>query len=886
MAEFGRTVKTTCPYCGVGCGIVATPQPGGSVDIKGDVDHPANFGRLCSKGAALSETLVDDNRLLMPAIGGNDTSWDRALSHVANSFKTVISDHGPDAVAFYVSGQLMTEAYYVANKLMKGFMGSANIDTNSRLCMSSTVAAQKRCFGSDLVPTCYDDLEQADLVVIVGSNMAWCHPVLYQRLVAARQNNGTRVVVIDPRKTATCDIADVHLAIKPGTDVKLFNGLFVHLVNTGQIDQRFTENHTSGFEETFIAALQDGAEIAGVAAVCGLDEQQLIKFYQLFEQRAKTVTVFSQGVNQSSSGTDKVNAILNVHLMTGRIGKPGQGPLSLTGQPNAMGGREVGGLANVLAAHMDFGVASMDRVGRFWQAQNMARKPGLKAVDLFSAVNSGQIKALWVMGTNPAVSMPESSVVKSALEKCPFVVVSDCSRNVDTLKYANVVFPATTWGERDGIVTNSERMMSRQRSFKKPPGSARADWRIICDVAKKMGFNDAFDYSGPAQIFNEHARLSAFENDGSRVFNLSGLTNLSAAGYDHFPPVKWPALKNADAPSERLFADGRFDTDDTRACFVPLSFQPPLSFADKNFPLLLNTGRVRDQWHTMTRTGESPKLARHRAEPFIEINSDDAKQYGLVAGQLAVVSSQRGDIIVRAGIDEGCQQGTVFVPIHWSDQNASNAVVSKLISPGRDAVSGQPEFKNTAVAVAPFNAAWSGLVVTKSYIDGPDVDYWTRMQARGCSVMTMSGLTAPDDWQVFIDKMAGQHDFEWVSYSDSVKSIHRFAGFLSGQLQMIVFISPHPNLPDLTWIEEQFSDQDTKKTTRLAVLAGRSSGPVIDPGALVCSCFGVGLNQLIKAIVENGAMTVETIGDLIKAGTNCGSCRPEIQAILEKQRAA
>ncbi|MEO8883854.1 MAG: molybdopterin-dependent oxidoreductase, partial [Devosia sp.] len=450
----GVTIRTTCPYCGVGCGVLATPRPDGSVAIAGDPDHPANFGRLCSKGAALGETLSLDARLLYPEVGEERVSWDHALDLVASTFSRTIAEYGLDSVAFYGSGQLLTEDYYVANKLMKGFIGSGNIDTNSRLCMASSVAGHKRAFGADTVPGNYEDIELADLVVLVGSNLAWCHPVIYQRLAKAKaERPGMRVVVIDPRRTMTCDIADLHLAVAADGDTALFVGLLADLRRQKAIDIGFVEGYTTGFADALHAAA--AWSIARVAEATGLAERDVALFYDWFMSTTKVVTVFSQGVNQSATGTDKVNAIINCHLATGRIGLPGMGPFSITGQPNAMGGREVGGLANTLAAHMDFDAASIDRVSRFWGSDRVATKPGLKAVDLFDAVADGLIKALWIMATNPVDSMPEADAVRAALRACQFVVVSEMNRSTDTAIEARIRLPAAGWGEKDGTVTNS-----------------------------------------------------------------------------------------------------------------------------------------------------------------------------------------------------------------------------------------------------------------------------------------------------------------------------------------------------------------------------------------------------------------------------------------------
>src|SRR4051812_30324260 len=507
-------IRTTCPYCGVGCGVLAAPDGFGGAAISGDTEHPANFGRLCSKGAALGETLGLDGRLLHPMLRQQDgtlarVDWNQALGRVADGFARTIERHGPDAVAFYLSGQLLTEDYYVANKLMKGFVGTANVDPNSRLCMSSSVAGHRRAFGADTVPGTYEDLDQADLLVFVGSNAAWCHPVLYQRMLANKQARGAKFVVIDPRRTDTCSEADLFLGLKPGTDAALFSGVLVHLADSGALDRDYIASYTGGFDETLARARSLAGSAAATALATGLSEADVAAFFKLFRDTPKVVTLYSQGVNQSAQGTDKVNAILNCHLATARIGKPGMAPFSLTGQPNAMGGREVGGLANQLAAHMGFTPPDIDRVRRFWKAPAIATHEGLKAVQLFEAINRGEVKALWVMGTNPAVSLPDADFVREALKKLELFVVSENVLSNDTVDAGpHVLLPALAWGEKSGTVTNSERRISRQRSFLPAPGEARPDWWIVSETAKRLGFGDSFGYKSAAEIFREHAALS------------------------------------------------------------------------------------------------------------------------------------------------------------------------------------------------------------------------------------------------------------------------------------------------------------------------------------------------------------------------------------------
>ncbi|MFQ3323752.1 MAG: assimilatory nitrate reductase catalytic subunit [Pseudomonadales bacterium] len=480
------TIKTTCPYCGVGCGVEATLKDDRLIAVTGDKSHPANLGKLCVKGTALNETMGHHGRLLAPQIDGIEVDWPTAIDTVASRLTAIREQHGPNAIAFYLSGQLLTEDYYVANKLAKGFIGTANVDTNSRLCMSSAVAAYKRAFGNDLVPCSYEDIDHCELLILTGSNAAWTHPVLYQRMVAAKkQNPKMKIVVIDPRRTASCDIADLHLAIAPGSDGFIFNGLLNYLASDKKLDNQYISDHTQGFD----AALNAAAEltIEAVVANTGVSEADIVTFYRWYADTANTISFYSMGINQSATGTDKCNAIINCHLATGRIGKIGAGPFSITGQPNAMGGREVGGLANILAAHMDYSFDNIALVSEFWQSKSVNTMPGLKAVDLFDAVATGEIKAIWIMGTNPVVSMPNADKVKAALENCDTVIVSDCVEETDTTATANILLPATGWGEKSGTVTNSERRISRQRSLEPAAGQAKDDWWILASVAKKNG---------------------------------------------------------------------------------------------------------------------------------------------------------------------------------------------------------------------------------------------------------------------------------------------------------------------------------------------------------------------------------------------------------------
>ncbi|ATN36566.1 nitrate reductase (plasmid) [Rhizobium sp. ACO-34A] len=873
--------RTTCPYCGVGCGVIATVSDEGAVSVKGDPDHPANFGRLCSKGSALAETLDLEGRALYPEIMGERTTWDTALDMVARTFAQTIAMHGPDAVAFYVSGQLLTEDYYLANKLMKGFIGSANIDTNSRLCMASSVAGHRRAFGADTVPGVYEDLELADLVVLVGSNMGWCHPVLYQRLAAAKAARpGMKVVVIDPRRTATSDIADLHLSIRPDGDVALFNGLLSHLAKSPAIDENYLAAHTTGFADAFAAA--SSLSFAELIECTGLGAGELRQFFGLFERTEKVVTCYSQGVNQSSIGTDKVNAIINCHLATGRIGRPGMGPFSLTGQPNAMGGREVGGLANMLAAHMAIeNPQHRDRVQRFWNAPTIADRPGLKAVDMFEAVADGRIKALWIMSTNPVVSMPDANRVKAAIEACPFVVVSDMLKETDTARLAHVLLPATGWGEKSGTVTNSERRISRQRPFLPSPGEARPDWWQIAEVARRMGFIEAFSYRSPAEIFAEHAALSAFENEGSRDFDIGAYAAIDETAFDALAPFQWPQPTGIRTRPTRFFAEGRFYHPDGKARFVPVTSEAPKRTSD-DFPLVLNTGRVRDHWHTMTRTGKSARLSAHIAEPYAELHPADGRELGIGDADLVELMGETGGTaIVRALLSERQARGSLFVPMHWTGETSAQGRIDALVPSVTDPVSGQPASKHAAIRASRFKATAYGFAVSANRPEGLDLPYFALARAPGGWRSELAWAEPADDWDHWCRSQFDlPEEAELIGYGDRATGITRLAFFLGERLLLALFVAATPVAVSRQWAVGQLTEPHSDARTRFAVIAGRPAADRPDPGAIVCSCFSVGVNQIVGA-VKGGCRTVEAVGKTLSAGTNCGSCRAEIRGIID-----
>ena len=869
-------VRTTCPYCGVGCGVnIHHDADPNRIQVSGDQQHPANFGRLCVKGSALADTIGIKQRLLYPHIGEQRVSWDRALDETAARMQQVIREHGPDAVALYVSGQLLTEDYYVANKLMKGFIGSANIDTNSRLCMSTAVAAHKRVFGSDTVPGCYEDLELADLLVITGSNMAWTHPVVYQRIAAAKAARPSmKIVVIDPRRTATAELADLHLAITPGSDGYLFDGLLAWLVMHLAIDTDFILKYTDDFVATARSSRQRSGDILAVAERCGLDVRTLSTFYHWFADTERTVTVFSQGINQSASGVDKAGAILHCHLATGRIGKPGATPFSITGQPNAMGGREVGGLANQLAAHMDIDNAEhRDLVRRFWQAPAMATRPGLKAVSLFDAIADGKVKFVWIMATNPVVSMPDADKVRAALAQCETVVVSDCVADTDTLRLAHIRLPAAGWGEKDGTVTNSERRISRQRAFLPLPGDALPDWKIITEVAHRLGFGDAFAYTCPADIFREHAELSAFENDGSRDFDLSGLTTLSNSDYDNLVPVQWPVREHSPDGTSRFFGNGHFFTPNRRARFIDGAPQPAARQCDDRLPLMLNSGRIRDQWHTMTRTARSARLLQHISEPFIELHSEEMAVFGLKDGDLVRVRSQHGSCVVRAQQQDGQLPGTAFMPIHWNDVFASTARVDSLIAPICDPISGQPAFKQTPVSVEKLSLRWQATLISRNPLPLPDNQYWCRRPADNWEIVSLAGdqmLSAAMLKQLWHDQIT-----DWAELEDSHGQTLRLVGYRHATpVCWFALQSQRPQI-DESWLLQALERHDLPALQ----LARGTPASGADCSALVCSCHQVREAKILSAIAD-GCDSVERIGACTRAGTNCGSCIPDLRRLL------
>ncbi|GAA4502146.1 molybdopterin-dependent oxidoreductase [Pseudaeromonas paramecii] len=861
-----QTTQTTCAYCGVGCGI--TIQDGAI--LAGNPEHPANKGALCIKGSSLLETMDYPRRLLYPRLEGRHLGWDGALDEIAARFNQIIAESGPEAIGFYVSGQLLTEDYYVANKLMKGFIGAANIDTNSRLCMSSAVMAHTRAFGEDVVPGCYEDLEQCDLLILVGANTAWTHPVIFRRIQQARAKRPQmKLVVVDPRKTMSAEQADLHLGLLPGTDVWLFNGLCRYLFEVGKVDEAYVRAHTQGLAELTTLLDDPAYELAAIAQTCGLNQTDLLAFYRWFAERPRTVTLFCQGVNQSNQGTDKGNSIINAHLLTGRVGKPGASPFSMTGQPNAMGGREVGGLATQLAAHMGFNETDCERVQRFWGSPRIATRSGHKAVQLFDAVRKGEVRALWVIATNPAISLPDSARVREALANCEFLIVSEMTDNTDTAKFAHLLLPAAGWGEREGTVTNSERCISRQRAFTAPPGEARPDWWALAEVGKRMGFAEAFDYPNTHAIWSEFAALTAFENDGVRQLNLGGLAALSAEEYDGLAPQQWPVLAGRSADARRLFGDGRFSTPDGKARLIATVPQAPVLEQEEGW--LLNTGRLRDQWHTMTRTGHLPRLMEAEPYPRVTVNHHTLLQSGLEPGQLVHLSSPRGEVLARLERDDALADNEAFMPMHWSDSFTAAGGVNRLVAPVTDPVSGQPQFKQTRVLATPFNARWHGVWVGVHEPEWSFVPrWWSRRPVDGgeCRLLADDACSRQELWQVLARK--GQwlrlplKGDGWVAVLLKQGRIHGL--LLAGDSQWQL------NTGLLAGLLKVPLSASALSATIEQALAGDTR--------MVCSCFRVSEKQIREAIEQQGIHELAGLQASLKCGTNCGTCVGELEKLL------
>jgi ferredoxin-nitrate reductase len=697
--------KTICSYCGVGCGMLVRKDSKGKITVEGDKDYPVNKGMLCSKGMNLNYVVQDtSDRILKPQMKWSrnhplqETTWDTALDRAAAVFKSIIKKHGPNSVGFYVSGQCLTEEYYIINKLTKGFIGTNNIDTNSRLCMSSAVVGYKKSVGDDAVPIAYEDIELSDCFLIAGANPAWCHPILFRRLEKHKEENpNVKIIVVDPRKTQTCAIADLHLQIIPGTDVVLYNAIAKYLIDKKKVDKKFILNHTSDYEQ--LKSFVSKTSLSTAAKICGISDNDIKKAATYIGLSKAFMSMWTMGLNQSVIGVDKNVSLINISILTGQIGKPGAGPFSLTGQPNAMGGREVGGMANLLAAHKDLSNKTHRKeVADFWGGKEIAEKPGLTATEMFDALNAGTLKAIWIVCTNPVVSLPDSLKVEAALKKANFVVVQDISHHSETTKYADLLLPAAGWLEKEGTMTNSERRISYLEKGIEPPGEALPDAEIFWRFAQKMGFR-GFDYKNASEIFDEHCMLTK-----STPIDITGLSYERLKNEGSF---QWPVPHNKHKGTTRLFTDHQFLTSDKKAHFnVPQHTENQSEKISTAFPLILTTGRIRDQWHTRTRTGKVNRLDTHIPSPYLEMNGVDAFERNLKEGDVAIITSKRGTVSVKIKFGFDIRKGVVFMPMHWgkilgSDFGRANNLTNNLVDP----ISKEPDFKFSAVQVVKFKKA-------------------------------------------------------------------------------------------------------------------------------------------------------------------------------------
>jgi assimilatory nitrate reductase catalytic subunit len=932
--------RTTCCYCGTGCGVIVTSEAGRVVGVRGDPDHPSNRGRLCSKGTTLPLTMsvgAMAQRARHPEMrmargqARRRATWDEALDHVAERFAETIARHGPDAVAFYVSGQLLTEDYYAFNRLAKGTIGTANIDTNSRLCMSSAVSGYVKTLGADAPPACYDDIEQAGCLFIAGSNTAFAHPVLFRRIEAAKAARPeVKIVVVDPRRTETARFADLHLPILPGTDVALFHAMLHVMLWDGLVDEAYVAAHTEGFEAVRDLAREWSPKAA--AEICGVRAEDIVTAARWFagcrpreggdpsldsrlrgNDRLPTLSLYCQGLNQSTSGTAKNATLIGLHLATGQIGKPGAGPLSLTGQPNAMGGREVGGLATTLAAHRD--LANADHRGEMaflWNSDRIPSKPGLTAVELFEAVAAGRVKCLWIACTNPAQSLPNLPSVHAALQAAELVVLQEAYADTETAPFADVLLPAASWAEKEGTVTNSERRISRVRAAVPPPGEARPDWSIACDfesrlrthlstppdspqldlpvlpamqVRREKRVGGSWGES-PLSLWNEHR-----ESTRGRDLDITGL---SYEMLERDGPQQWPFPTGAVAGSVRLYADGQFPTGNGRAKFFAENYRAVAEPVDARYPLRLITGRLRDQWHGMSRTGRAGSLFGHVPEPRMAMNASDLARRGLADGELVRVESRRGALYVIAQADESIRSGQAYLPMHWGKRflgGRASAGVNTITLSATDPISRQPELKHAAIRVSPASLAWRGVAFAEAdeaaigaliaalHAAHDEVAFLSVVPAgrgRPGVLVRAANEGAPDAaWVAALDGLLGLGDGV-LRYDDPrrgharrvlVRDGRLIAGRISGAAEVV---------SDAEWLRDwMLGGAPVAEVRRFLLAPQRPSDARVISGSdpVVCNCFGMTATRIAEGLAR---------GERLECGTNCGSCLPEVRAIAER----
>ncbi|RZL11715.1 MAG: nitrate reductase [Rubrivivax sp.] len=926
------TTRATCPYCGTGCGVLIESRQGRIINVQGDPQHPANFGRLCTKGSTLHLTAADNvqrqTRLLDPmrrdARGDapKAVSWAQAMDEAADRLAAIIHEHGPESVGFYGSGQLLTEDYYVLNKLVKGLVGTNNLDTNSRLCMSSAVAGYKATLGSDAPPSCYDDFNDAQTLFIVGANTAYAHPILFRRIEDARRANpAMKLIVADPRKTETAEMADLFLPILPGTDVMLFHGLLHVMLSEGLVDMAYIERHTTGFEA--LRAIVAHATPELVAATCAVPVADVLQAARWFGGHTPTLSLYCQGLNQSTAGTDKNAALINLHLATGQIGKAGAGPFSLTGQPNAMGGREVGGMANLLSAHRDLGDAThRAEVAALWGVPDVPAQPGKTAVEMFEAAARGEVKALWIACTNPAQSLPDQATVRRALERAEFVVVQEAFATTATCAYADLLLPATTWGEKDGTVTNSERRISRVKAAIAPQGQARHDWQIFADLGRRLeqrlparrgtyraGIDTLFAFDTPESVWNEHR-----ESTRGRDLDITGLSYaiLETAG-----PQQWPMPEGQAAGKVRLYEDGVFPTPDGKARFAAMAYRPVSEPLSDQYPYALNTGRLRDQWHGMSRTGTLGRLFGHVSEPSVDLNPADMARLGLKAGDLLQLESRRGHIILPAQPVEAVAPMQAFVAMHWGQEYVSGQGlegqalngVNALTVPAFCPTSKQPELKHAAIALTPVRLPWRLLAVAwlpeqealevrerlkpcmTAFAFTSCVPFGREPHEKGkVGVLFRAAAAAPAAEELLrqIESLMGMGEgVDVLRYRDRQRGQHRAMRLdTAGPGRKLDAFVLAGDISAEAWIRPLLQEELVADAYGRALLSPGATPPVAvqSKGRQVCTCFNVAEPAIVDALGQCHGSTDERLAQLqgqLKCGTNCGSCVPELRRIIK-----
>jgi len=926
-----RETRSTCPYCGVGCGVLIQSEGSRITGVRGDPHHPANYGKLCTKGGSLhlstKPELLPQLRALRPELRTRREAqrqavrWDQALDHAARRFAAIITEHGPDSVGFYISGQLLTEDYYVFNKLAKGLIGTNNVDTNSRVCMSSAVAGYKGTLGADAPPCCYDDIDHAASLFLAGSNAAWSHPITFRRIEKAKaQRPDLRIVVIDPRRTETAELADLHLQLLPGTDVALFHAMLHVMIWEDLIDPAYIAAHTSGY-----AALRDlvrDMSPAVAANLCGLKAQDIVTAARWFalgapgatvQTRQPTLSMYCQGLNQSSSGTAKNAGLINLHLACGQIGKPGAGPFSLTGQPNAMGGREVGGMANLLSAHRDLASpAHRAEVAKLWGVDDVPAARGKTAIELFQAAADGTVKALWIACTNPAQSLPDQALVRRALETAELVVVQEAYTTAATVPYADVLLPATTWGEKDGTVTNSERRISRVRAATKAPGEARDDWAIAVDFSRRLeallperlnGQLTLFPYPTPEAVWNEH-------RESTRGCDLD-ITGLSWAILERDGPQQWPYPEGAQGGKARLYEDGHFPTADGRAKFFAQPFKPVAEPCDARYPIALTTGRLRDQWHGMSRTGSVPRLFSHAPEPCIDLHPADLARRGWSDGELLRVSSRRGDLVLPARASNGLRSGQAFIAMHWgaeylagrSAEGQARLGVNGLTLPVFDLQSFQPELKHAAVRLEAANLPWhlaafGWMPATQAHAlrrqlmqelgDLPFVMCVPFGRERTGLLLRAAARSAPDAaWLARVETHFGVRGDEALHYADPSRSVRRAVRLHGERLEAAMLCGPADSVAAQRWLRDLLESGASAKPYGQWLLLPSSQPPrnIPTPGHQVCNCFDVWQIKIeaeLSKIDGDADARLAVLQKRLRCGTNCGSCLPELRRLVRE----